>query len=215
MLVKVNVKIAGTLRFQCEAKKLFKNKVYNCSYKLQSKNTDNVILTKKYATNEYLKTDVVNMIDGYNNILLGYYEKEDFEALSKEDILNKVKNKYLEIFKFNISKETVALEYRYYKNFSLVIDEHSFDDIYVDKVEITPLYLEKDEYLKEHLSVKEYMQVHQEAIDLAKREKTDRMMNIAYNAIVFGQLDERFSEAELLKELGCSKEEYNKIMNNE
>lgn len=211
MLVKVKVKIAGTLRFQCEVGKLFKN-VYSCSYELQSKNTENMIITKKYASNEYLKTDVVNMIDGYDNFLLGYYEKEDFEALSKEDILNKVQDKYLEIFKFNISKETVALEYRYYKNFSLVIDEHSFVDIYVDKVEISPLYLEKDEYLKEHLSVKEYMQVHQEAMDLATNGKQNGMINIAYNAITLGQLNERFNEAELLKELGCSKEEYNKIM---
>lgn len=43
-------------------------------------------------------------------------------------------------------------------------------------------------------------------------EQKNRFSTIAYNAIVFGQLDEQFDEDELLHELGCSKEEYDEIM---
>lgn len=42
--------------------------------------------------------------------------------------------------------------------------------------------------------------------------KLERMLNIAYNAIVLGRLDEKYSKEELLEELGCSEEEYDEIM---
>ena len=38
------------------------------------------------------------------------------------------------------------------------------------------------------------------------KEERNRFLTIAYNAICFGQLDERFSKDELLEELGCSEE---------
>ena len=44
------------------------------------------------------------------------------------------------------------------------------------------------------------------------KEERNRFLIIAYNAICFGQLDERFSKDELLEELGCSEEEYEEIM---
>lgn len=40
----------------------------------------------------------------------------------------------------------------------------------------------------------------------------NRFLTIAYNAIKLAQLDEQYSEGELLRELGCSKEEYDEIM---
>lgn len=44
------------------------------------------------------------------------------------------------------------------------------------------------------------------------KEERNRFLTIAYNAIVFGRLDKQFSKDELLKELGCSDEEYEEIM---
>lgn len=44
------------------------------------------------------------------------------------------------------------------------------------------------------------------------QEERERYLAIAYNAIRLGQLDERFSKRELLKELGCSEKEYEAIM---
>ena len=48
--------------------------------------------------------------------------------------------------------------------------------------------------------------------DEIEKEK-NRFRTIAYNAIVFGELDEQFEEDTLLYELGCSQEEYDAIMN--
>lgn len=42
--------------------------------------------------------------------------------------------------------------------------------------------------------------------------KLERMLTIAYNAIVLGGLEERYNKEELLEELGCSEEEYDEIM---
>lgn len=44
------------------------------------------------------------------------------------------------------------------------------------------------------------------------KEKTNRYLTIAYNAITLGQLDELYSKEELMNELGCTEEEYNEIM---
>jgi hypothetical protein len=52
---------------------------------------------------------------------------------------------------------------------------------------------------------------HEERIEELKAER-NRFLTIAYNAIVLGQLDEIFDEDRLLKELGCTKEEYDEIM---
>lgn len=43
-------------------------------------------------------------------------------------------------------------------------------------------------------------------------KKANRMLNIAYNAICLGQLDERFDTEDLCEELGCTEEEFNEIM---
>lgn len=40
----------------------------------------------------------------------------------------------------------------------------------------------------------------------------NRFLTIAYNAITLAQLDEQYDERELLRELHCSKEEYDEIM---
>ncbi len=53
---------------------------------------------------------------------------------------------------------------------------------------------------------------HLEEIERLENER-NRFLTIAYNAICLGQLDEVYaSEEELLKELGCTKEEYDEIM---
>lgn len=52
---------------------------------------------------------------------------------------------------------------------------------------------------------------YEKEIERLKKER-DRFLTIAYNAIVFGQLNERFSKDELLQELDCSEEEYEEIM---
>ena len=43
-------------------------------------------------------------------------------------------------------------------------------------------------------------------------KERNRFLTIAYNAICLGQLDERFSKDELLRELGCNEEEFAEIM---
>lgn len=40
----------------------------------------------------------------------------------------------------------------------------------------------------------------------------NRFLTIAYNAITLAQLNEQYNERELLRELDCSKEEYDEIM---
>ena len=55
------------------------------------------------------------------------------------------------------------------------------------------------------------MKDYEKEIKKLKTER-DRFLTIAYNAIVLGQLDEIYDEERLLKELGCSKEEYDEIM---
>ena len=44
------------------------------------------------------------------------------------------------------------------------------------------------------------------------KEKMERFKTIAYNAIVLGQLDEIYSVPDLMRELGCTLEELNEIM---
>lgn len=53
-----------------------------------------------------------------------------------------------------------------------------------------------------------------EMVELYKKleNERNRFLTIAYNAICLGQLNEIYNENKLLKELGCTKEEYNKIM---
>lgn len=53
-----------------------------------------------------------------------------------------------------------------------------------------------------------------EVNDLVKkiRDERNHFLLIAYNAICLGQLDEIFDENRLIKELGCTKEEYKEIM---
>jgi hypothetical protein len=53
---------------------------------------------------------------------------------------------------------------------------------------------------------------YEEIIKNLKTER-NRFLTIANNAICFGQLDEIYDEDRLLKELGCTKEEYDEIMN--
>lgn len=48
-------------------------------------------------------------------------------------------------------------------------------------------------------------------IEKLKKER-ERFLTIAYNAICFGQLDELYDKERLLKELGCTEEEYDEIM---
>ena len=58
-------------------------------------------------------------------------------------------------------------------------------------------------YIKEHVNVygcEDY------------KEKANRMLTIAYNAIDLGQLNERYDKDDLLCELGCTEEEYEEIM---
>lgn len=45
------------------------------------------------------------------------------------------------------------------------------------------------------------------------KKERDHFMNIAYNAITLGQLHEQYSENDLISELGCTKAEYEEIMN--
>ena len=43
--------------------------------------------------------------------------------------------------------------------------------------------------------------------------RKERLLTIAYNAIILGQLDERYdAKEELCSELGCSEEEFDEIM---
>lgn len=53
-----------------------------------------------------------------------------------------------------------------------------------------------------------------EMVELYKKleNERNRFLTIAYNAICLGQLNEIYNENKLLQELGCTKEEYNKIM---
>lgn len=44
------------------------------------------------------------------------------------------------------------------------------------------------------------------------KEKANRMLTIAYNAITLAQLDEQYDKEDLMRELGCTEEEYNEIM---
>lgn len=44
------------------------------------------------------------------------------------------------------------------------------------------------------------------------KEKSRRMLTIAYNAICCGQLDEIYDRDDLMCELGCTEEEYEEIM---
>lgn len=44
------------------------------------------------------------------------------------------------------------------------------------------------------------------------KEKARKYLIIAYNAICLGQLDEQYDRDHLLKELGCTEEEYDEIM---
>lgn len=44
------------------------------------------------------------------------------------------------------------------------------------------------------------------------KKERNRFLNIAYNAIILGQLDEIYDKKRLLEELGCSEEEYDEIM---
>jgi hypothetical protein len=43
------------------------------------------------------------------------------------------------------------------------------------------------------------------------KEERDRFITIAYNAIVFGKLQEHYDDERLMEELGCSEEEYEKL----
>lgn len=52
----------------------------------------------------------------------------------------------------------------------------------------------------------------EETLEDVKAER-DRFLAIAYKAITLGQLDEQYSEKALLHELGCTKAEFDKIMN--
>ena len=56
------------------------------------------------------------------------------------------------------------------------------------------------------------IEMYQEEIERLKEERR-RFLCIAYNAIVLDGLDQRYDEEILLKELGCTKEEYDEIMN--
>lgn len=44
------------------------------------------------------------------------------------------------------------------------------------------------------------------------RAERDRFLTIAHNAIYLGELDVRYNEDRLLRELGCSQEEYDEIV---
>jgi len=44
------------------------------------------------------------------------------------------------------------------------------------------------------------------------KEERDRYLNIAYNAINLGQLDEQYSVTNLCRELNCTRKEYERIM---
>lgn len=44
------------------------------------------------------------------------------------------------------------------------------------------------------------------------KEKANRYLTIAYNAICFGQLDEMYDKEDLMRELGCDEDEYDEIM---
>lgn len=44
------------------------------------------------------------------------------------------------------------------------------------------------------------------------KEKANRYLTIAYNAICLGKLDELFNRQTLIDELGCTEEEYDEIM---
>ena len=43
-------------------------------------------------------------------------------------------------------------------------------------------------------------------------EERNRFLTIAYNAICLGQLDEQYSKNKLLRELGCTEEEFAEMM---
>lgn len=55
------------------------------------------------------------------------------------------------------------------------------------------------------------IEMYKEEIAKLKEERR-RFLCIAYNAICLGQLDEIYEEESLLDELGCTKEEYDEIM---
>lgn len=57
--------------------------------------------------------------------------------------------------------------------------------------------------------IKEY--IHVDGCEDYK-EKSRRMLTIAYNAICLGQLDEIYDKDDLMCELGCEEEEYDEIM---
>lgn len=62
------------------------------------------------------------------------------------------------------------------------------------------------------VSTREIIEMYQEEIAKLTEER-NKFKTIAYNAIVLDGLDQRYDEEILLKELGCTKEEYDEIMN--
>lgn len=79
----------------------------------------------------------------------------------------------------------------------------------VSKTNKNQLYVDIIACLKKDLDrLTEY---HEETIEKLQEER-NRFLTIAYNAICLGQLDEIYDEDRLLKELGCTKEEYDEIM---
>jgi hypothetical protein len=71
----------------------------------------------------------------------------------------------------------------------------------------------QDYSLERYNLVKEDEEADVDTAELKRlKEERNRFLTIAYNAICLGQLDEQYSEEHLLKELGCSQEEYDAIM---
>ena len=90
------------------------------------------------------------------------------------------------------------------------------------KVEVSPTDAEDSDYdwndeLLDYNTIAALVMMYEKESSEQKAKKAEtereRFLSIAYNAICVGQLDERYSEKRLLEELGCSKEEFEKIMN--
>lgn len=86
-------------------------------------------------------------------------------------------------------------------------------DIYINLAEFVEHLVETDEYYdNEPWNLQQILANVNLMIPVRPQEKINRFLTIAYNAIRLSQLDEIYDKKRLLKELGCTEEEYDEIM---
>ena len=86
-------------------------------------------------------------------------------------------------------------------------------DIYINLADFVEHLVETDEYYdNEPWNLQQILANVNLMIPVRPQEERNRFLTIAYNAIRLSQLDEIYDKKRLLKELGCTEEEYDEIM---